>query len=53
MTKKQIFRLNRIIGGLYIGQWKGKRKQDGYRKAINTIFHTFFKLRYKDWEKYY
>ena len=39
MTKKQIFRLNKIIGGLYVGQWKGKKKQDEYRKAVNTIFH--------------
>ena len=53
MTKKEIFRLNEIIGGLYVGQWKGKKKQDEYRKAVNTIFHHFFKLRYKDWEKYY
>ena len=53
MTKKQIFRLNEIIGSLSVGQWKGKKKQDEYRKAINTIFHTFFKLKYKDWERYY
>ena len=53
MTKKQIFRLNEIIGSLSVVQWKGKKKQDEYRKSINTIFHTFFKLRYKDWEKYY
>ena len=53
MTKKQIFRLNRIIGGLYVGQWKGKKKQDEYRKAGNTIFHHFFKLKNKDWERYY
>ena len=37
MSKKQIFRLNEIIGGLSINQWKGKKKQDEYRKAINTI----------------
>ena len=53
MNKKQIFRLNEIIGGLSVNQWKGKKKQDEYRKAINTIFHTFFKLKYKDWERYY
>ena len=45
MTKKEIFRLNEIIGGLYVGQWKGKKKQDEYRKAVNTIFHHFFKLK--------
>ena len=53
MSKKQIFRLNEIIGGLYVNQWKGKKKQDEYRKAINTIFHYFFKLKKKDWERYY
>ena len=53
MTKKQIFRLNKIIGGLYVGQWKGKKKQDEYRKAINSIFHYFFKLKKQDWERYY
>lgn len=53
MNKKEIFRLNEIIGGLYVGQWKGKKKQDKYRKAVNTIFHHFFKLKNKDWERYY
>ena len=41
MSKKQIFRLNEIIGGVSINQWKGKKQQDEYRKAINTIFHYF------------
>ena len=53
MSKKQIFRLNEIIGSLCVGQWKGKKKHDEYRKAINTIFHHFFKLKNKDWERYY
>ena len=53
MSKKQIFRLNEIIGGLSVNQWKGKKKQDEYRKAINSIFHYFFKLKMKDWERYY
>lgn len=53
MTKKEIFRLNEIIGSLMISQFKGKENQDEYRKAINEIFHHFFDLKKIDWEKYY
>tara|TARA_B100000795_G_C22463603_1_gene310189 strand:+ start:176 stop:340 length:165 start_codon:yes stop_codon:yes gene_type:complete len=53
MTKKEIFRLNEIIGSLMISQFKGKENQDEYRKVINEIFHHFFDLKKIDWEKYY
>ena len=53
MIKKKIFKLNDIVGSLMISQFKGKDKQNKYRKVINTIFHTFFKLKKSDWSKYY
>ena len=51
MSKKEIFRLNEIIGSLMISQFKGE--QEKYRKVINTIFKTFFKLKINDFRKYY
>ena len=50
--KKEILRLSEIVGSLDISQFKGKTKQNNYRKVINTIFHYFFKLKKKDWIKY-
>ena len=51
MSKKEIFRLNEIVGSLMISQFKGN--QEEYRKVINTIFKEFFKLSLKDFKKYY
>ena len=53
MNKKEVFRLNNILGSLMISQFKGKDKQEKYRKVINTVFHYFFKLKKTDWRKYY
>ena len=51
MNKKKIFHLNDIIGSLMINQFKGNQEQ--YRKVVNTIFKTFFKLKINDFRKYY
>jgi len=51
MKKKKIFHLNEIIGSLMINQFKGNQEQ--YRKVINTVFKTFFKLKIADFRKYY
>ena len=41
MTKKQIFRLNEIIGGLYVGQWKGKKSKMNIEKQSILYFIIF------------
>ena len=51
MSKKEILKLNEIVGSLMISQFKGN--QEKYRKVINTIFKEFFKLSLKDFKKYY
>ena len=51
MSKKEIFKLNEIIGSLMVKQFKGN--QEEYRKTINSIFKSFFKLNNKDFQKYY
>ena len=53
MSKKEIFRLNEIIGALMVSQFKGKNNQEDYRKVINAIFKSFFKLSLNDFRKYY